>query len=198
MSTYTQEELQAQIAEAVGPVAQELADLKASQEQAAIEARMNELAEQHEAEKADLQAQLDHATAEAEAAKRAHDELVAFLEEETAKAEALAVLDARRQEVKVVVAEIFSDEEYIETNLDRWASMDVEAFEAQVEDWKAAQAAMKVEDTDKEEEKVDPLESTAMQASSDGAADSSPDMTAIRRSLARNRRGVSQVGATTR
>ena len=192
MSTYTQDELQQQIADALGPVAQELSDLKASQEQAAIEARINELAETHDAEKAELQAMLDQAKAEAEASKLAHDELVAFLEEEAAKADAEAALDARREEVAAVVADIF-DDKYIEENLDRWASMDAEAFEALSHDWTAAKSAK----TEESEEKPDPLATTAMQAHADDTA-GTVDLAAIRQALTRDRQGVRSVGATTR
>lgn len=191
MSTYTQEELQAAVADAVGPIQSELDELKASQEQAAIEARITELAEQHEAEKAELQAQLDQATAEAETSKRAHDELVAFLEEEAAKAEAEAARSARREEIKDVVSAIFS-EEYVEANIDRWASMDVEAFESLAADWKAVEAQKE----EAEDQEKDPLATTAMQASTDGAP--TPDLAAIRQGLARNRQGVRSVGASTR
>lgn len=191
MSTYTQDELQAAIADAMGPVQQELTDLKASQEQAAIEAQLNELAETHDAEKADLQTQLDQAKTEVEASKKTLDELVAYLDEEAATVKAEAALDARRTEVQLIVAEFFTDEEYIEKNLDRWASMDVEAFEDVTEDWKVAQAAKPV----KGDVKPDPLVQTAMQASSNESTVSIAD---ARKALQRDRQSMRSVGASTR
>jgi chromosome segregation ATPase len=149
--THTDEDFEA--------VKSELEELKASQEQAAIEARIDELKSEHETALADLQAQLDTAQASLDAKTAQYDELVAFLQEEADRAEAEKQMEARRGEVAERVSEIFSDEEYIAANLDRWVAMSDEALEQNLSDAKAAQQAISSAGSERK-----PLESSAMQA----------------------------------
>lgn len=186
--TYTEDELQAEIA----GLRNELDEIKASQEQAAIEARITELTESHEAQVAELQAQLDTATAAAEATKQQYEELVAFLDQEAAAAAAEEALKARREEIKTLVSDYFN-EEHIEANLDRWASLDVDVLDALVEDWKAAAAAAAKPAVDEEEGGPD-LTSSAMQAGLDQDS-SQQDVADIRRSLHRQRHAIRTVGS---
>lgn len=137
-TTYTQEDLDSAVAEAVatatGPLAEELADLKAAASEEQINTRIAEV-------RAELQAQVDQATAEsttaaAEAAqaKEAHDNLVTYLEALKAEAEAqeeqARVKTERLDKIKEVAS--FKDE-YVEANAERWAAMDEDAFSAMVE-----------------------------------------------------------------
>jgi DNA repair exonuclease SbcCD ATPase subunit len=189
VTTYTKEELDSAVAEAVAPLRDELEALKASQDEAAIEARINEMTEAHEAQVAEIQGQLDTAKAELEAAVAKYDELIAMIEQSEKDREAAEALEARRVEVKAAVADTFN-EEYVEANLDRWASLDAEAFEAILADWKAAAKAMA---TDKDGKET--LVSTAMEIGS-GDGDEGPSVSDIRRGLHRNRNEVRRVGAT--
>ncbi len=188
--TYTDEDLQALL----GPVQEELATLKASQDQAAIEARIEELTTKHQDELAELQDKVDSAAAEAEASKNAHDELVAYLDEEGARAVAEAALVARRDEVKAAVAGTFS-EEHIEENLDRWASLDAEVFEAMLIDWKAAATAAVAVTPDEDKKDEKPIASSAMTASADDSHEPA-NMSDLRRNLLRDPSAVKSVGAT--
>ncbi len=190
MSTHTEEELQSAVANAIKDVSDELTTLKASQEQAAIEDRINELVTSHETEKAELQSQVDTATAATEAATRQHDDLVAYLTEEGERQEAEEALATRKEEVAASVADTFSDE-YVAENLDRWAALEAEAFEAMLSDWKAASATKPATEGDTKE----PLVSNALTASAD-SSEGEPTVSDIRRSLHRNRHAFRNTRAT--
>jgi DNA repair exonuclease SbcCD ATPase subunit len=186
-NTYTEEDLQAAVQAALAPVQAELSEIKTSQEQAEIDARFAELTEAHEATVAELQAQLDTATAEAEAEAAKHDELVAYLQDLASAEAAQAALEARRTEVAAAVADIF-EEDHVKANLDRWAAMDDEAFQAFVADFSAVKAD-KADDT-----KPGKFTSTAMKA---GLGDDNPDdVGSIRRSLHMQRRDIRTVGGS--
>lgn len=186
--TYTDEELQAILA----PVQDELAELKASQDQAAIDARVEALEVKHQEALAELQDKVDSAAAEATASKQGYDELVSYLDEEGARATAEAALVARRDEVTAAAAGTFSDE-HIEESLDRWASIDAEVFEAMLVDWKAVAAAAVAPKDDKS--KDEPIASSAMTAGADGSHEPT-NISDVRRNLLRDPRAVKSVGAT--
>jgi len=188
VSTYTQDELEAQISAAVTPIQAQLDALLASQEQAVIDARISEMAETHKSEVAEIQEKLDKAMADVEAAKAAREELVSFLESEQAEIDAKVALDTRSKAVASKVEGMFS-KEYVESNLERWASLDEEAFEAMLADWKAANTS-----TSSENKNSGPV-STAMENSTDSGQ--SKDVSAIRRALQMNRESVRAVGAST-
>lgn len=180
--TYTDEDVAAMLA----PLREELAELKASQDQAAVEARFAAQETAHAEAIAELQLQLDQAKAEAAASQQLHDDLVAYLEEEGAKAEAEAALAARREEVKAAVADIF-DADHIEANLDRWASLEADTFDALVADWTAIRGAK----ADSKAEAETPISSTAMET----AAQNTNEGKTSYLNLLRNPAAVRAVGA---
>lgn len=197
MSEITEEQVQARISEATASLQAKLDEMLASQDQAAIDARFAEQAEAHEAEKAELQAQVDAATAAAEAAQKAHDDLVALLAEEQEKVERAAAFETRKAEVVEIVGDRFSAE-YVEANIDRWASLDAEAFEAQVADWEATAVALQEAAKAAAKpatEKSEPV--TAMTAGAEGDLEGGPDVASVRKELGRNRSAVRAVGTRT-
>lgn len=136
--TYSQEELDAAIAAAVKPLEETLQEVKAGQEQSEVEQRHAKEKAELEASIADLQTQLDTATLKASEAEKKHDELVAFLEAEQAKAEAAAEIARRREERLAAVKQVASfPDEYVEANADRWAAMADEDFVAMTDGFKA-------------------------------------------------------------
>ena len=192
MSQLTEEDLQAAVANATKPLQEELAALKASQEQAAIEGRIAEMAEAHEAAIADLQSQLDVATAAATAAEQRYTELTSFLAEEQEKSEAQAALDARMEEVRAAVASRFP-EDYISDNIERWAALAAEDFERMLSDMDVAAKAATSEKSQPAFTQ-DLLSSTAMTASADVGGTSAPNISDVRRNLMRNRHSVRSIG----
>lgn len=196
MSTFTEEQVQHEVAKATASIQAQLDEIMASQSQAAIDARFAELAETHAVEKAELLAQVDAAVAAAESAQKAHDELVAFLAEEQEQAEATAAFEARKAEVAETVGSRFSAE-YVEANVDRWASLDAAAFEAQVADWEAT--AVAIQEAAKVAEKSTTEKSEPVTAMTAGAEDveGGPDVASIRKDLGRNRQAVRSVGTRT-
>ncbi len=197
VSTYTQDELDTAVAEAIQPLQAKLDALLAEQGLAEFETRLTEMTEAHEAKVAELQAEIDSAVAAAEAAKAEHDGLVSYLNEIQETEAAEAAFEARKAEVAAVVANLFSDE-YIAERIDGWAALEAEAFEALVADWTAAVEATKaslakVESDDDTATTDDPPASTAMQHGSDEGERSVAD---IRRSLHTRGNEVRTVGAT--
>lgn len=190
VSTYTQDELETQISAAVTPIQAKLDELLASQEQAAIDARTAEMTETHKSEVAEVQEKLDKAMADVEAAKAAREELVSFLESEQAEIDAKAAFDTRREEVASLVEGTFS-KEYVDSNIDRWAALEEDAFEAMLADCKAINSTSGGTSTKKNPAPV----STAMVNGAD--LGQSKDVSEIRRALQKNREAVRAVGAST-
>lgn len=142
VTTYTEDDLKQAVADAVAPIQARLDALTEEQGQAEFESRLAEMTEAHEAKVAELQSEIDTAKAAAEAAEGQYAELVGLIEEaKAAEAEAEA-LATRKEEIKEAVASLFS-EDHVEANLDRWAALEVEAFESSLDDWTAAAAAVK-------------------------------------------------------
>lgn len=195
VSTYTQDELNAAVAEAVADIQAKLDALTAEQGLAEFETRLSEMAEAHEAKVAELQAQIDAAMASAEAATKERDDLVALREAEQVAAEAAEALAARTEEIKAVVAGLFA-EDYVTANLERWAGMEAEAFEALLVDWQAAAEAAKAPKADdKTDEKLNATASTAMQTSAD-ADGGERSIAEIRQGLHTRGHDVRSVGAS--
>lgn len=168
-TTYTQEDLDSAIeqavAEATKPLSEELADIQAAASEEQIETRIAEVRAEASATEETLTAQVEEATAKAAEAQEAHDSLVALLEatkaEEDAQAELTRVKTERLDKIQEVAT--FEDE-YVEANADRWAQMDEDAFSAMLE----ALGSVKSEtSTEGESESDDSLKATAMTASSD-------------------------------
>lgn len=141
--TYTEAEhtaaLANAVAEAVKPLEEKINAFSATQQSAEVDSKIAEVTAELTAKLEEAEAARDTAVLEAQSAKTAHDELVAYLDgvatEEAAKAE----VAERRDERVGKVAEVANfPEDYVKSNADRWAGMDSEAFEALLEDYKAA------------------------------------------------------------
>lgn len=162
--TFSEAEVQALVQAEVAKteaLQEELDKIKNSEEAAAIEARIAEATEAAKAEVAEMQAKLDEAVLMAEAATREKDEVLTWLEDEDKKAKEAAELAARKDERTQKIAEVASfPEDYVAENVDRWAALDDEAFEALLQDYKtvAEKASSK-----KPEDKQIPTQ-TAMKA----------------------------------
>lgn len=142
VSTFTQEQLDAAVAEALAPLQAELDNIKAGQEEEAVNARITELETAHAAQVADLQSQLDTATLKADTAEKQYNELVEALEAAANAEVEAAIFAAVREERIAQVKEVASfSEEHIEASADRWAAMDEEHFTASLSDWAAVAAA---------------------------------------------------------
>lgn len=155
--TFTQDEFDAAVAEAVKPLQEELKTFKAQASQSEVETRIAEM----ESSLKELQSKLDAAVLEAEKAKQDKEDILAKQEADRVAAEAATALAARRDErlAKVSAVATFPDE-YLQSNADRFAAMSDEDFEAAIEDWKTI-GAKKVET----EEAVELPRQTAMVAS---------------------------------
>lgn len=184
--TYTEDELAAAVAEAVAPVADELATLKASREAQEVEARIAALKAELEAAKAEVETQLDVVTAERDAAKGEYENLVAYLDAEVARQAEADAFAAKRDERIARVKEVASfTDEYVSERADKWAALDDEAFESLVEAIEAAKEAK----TDGSSENKIPA-STAMTATRDESG-SGPSVKDVRRDvMGLNLRGI--------
>lgn len=143
--TFTEAEAQSlvanAVAEAVKPLEDQLTEFKGSQQTAEIEAKIAEAHAEGDAKVEELQKQLDTAVIEAQTAKDALEAQTAYLTDLAATAERDAEVARLRDERVEAVAEVASfPEDYVKTNAERWASMESEAFEALLEDYKAAGA----------------------------------------------------------
>lgn len=139
--TFTKDEVEARVAaavaEAVSPLAAELDAIRSGEEAAAVEARIAEAKAESEAAVAALQAELDAKAIELEAKSQELAELVSLLEAEEARLAEEAALAARIEERVAAVTEAGAfSEEYVQENAARWASMDDEAFEVALADYK--------------------------------------------------------------
>lgn len=142
MSTFTEEELAAKVAEAVAPLQAKITELSASHEQAEVEAKIAEAITPLNEQIVELQSKLDAQVLETEAAKTELAEMVGFLETAKADEEAAKELASKREERIALVKEVASfPEDHITANADRWASMDEEAFKASLDEWKLISAA---------------------------------------------------------
>lgn len=164
--SYTEEELKTKVDEAIAAATKELLakvqelesvknaketeakDLQAKVEElegvksaSEVEAKIAEAKAEMETKVSEIQAQLDTAVLEGEKAKTELAEVVAWLEAEAKAQEQQAQLASRRDERLAKVAEVASfPKEYVESNADRWASLDDDQFAALLEDYKAVGA----------------------------------------------------------
>ncbi|MGE3468193.1 MAG: hypothetical protein AB7J13_14845 [Pyrinomonadaceae bacterium] len=144
MSTFTQEDLDAAVADALAPLQQKLKELQESHQESEVEGRIAAAKAELETRITDLQGELDSSVLKVSEAERRYDELVAFLDSERVAQEAAAELAARKDERLVLVKEVASfPDEYVAANADRWAGLADEEFEALVNDWKAISVARK-------------------------------------------------------
>lgn len=157
--------LEAQVEELTAKVA----ELTAAAGDAEVEARIAAAKQDLESQISELQAKLDTAAVEAETAKQALADTVAYLEAEEAAIEQAAALEARKADRIARVKEIASfSEDHLEANAARWAAMDDETFEATLADWKAV--AAKVTAAKDEDDKDDVPATTALTASAERKA----------------------------
>lgn len=151
--TYSEDEVRAQVSaavdQAVGDLRTQLADLRSSQEQAAVEARITEAVAEAvtplTAQVTDLQTQLDAATLEAAAQTTRADGLQAAVEQAATD----AVIASRRDERLAQVKEAAPGfkEEYLTANADRWAAMEEPEFASRLEEYRAASTGVPAGDT---------------------------------------------------
>lgn len=148
VSMFTQEDMDAAVANAVTPLKDTIADLQKKMEaEAAADAHASEKAEL-EAKINEFQVQLDKAVLDATSAKTEYDNLVAFLNETIAAAEAEEAQKAKKAgRVQKMKTYAFSDEQ-VEERADRWAAMSDEEFDTYVSDLEAlgAKAVAEAED----------------------------------------------------
>jgi hypothetical protein len=156
MSTYTKEDLDKAVAEALAPLQKELDDMKQVQAQSETANAIEDLKAEHavaltaaEESIKDLQSKLDAAVLEAQSSKEESTQLVAYLEgivaEETEKAEKEQIKAERLEKLKSSVS--FPDE-YLEANADRFAAMSQEDFDAALADWLVVAPAKEQESTE--------------------------------------------------
>lgn len=148
MKTYSEDELRAEVdravAEATGPLSAQLAELQGKETQAHIDAAVAAAVDEAQGRITELEASLDAEVIKANQATEQYDQLVTFLAEKAAEAERQALVAARRTERVGQVSEVANfSEEYLESNADRWADMDDEAFTAYLADLQATTEAAK-------------------------------------------------------
>jgi len=142
-TTFSQEQVDAMIAEALTPMQEELSVLRAKSDAEEVETQIAALTEQYDSEVAEIRSQLDAKVLEAAAATAKYDELVTMLED-AATADAEAAERAERLESRLAQIEEVANfpEDYIAAQSDRWAAMSDEAFEATLADYTAVAAGM--------------------------------------------------------
>ena len=138
MAEFTQEDLDAAVAAATKPLEDRISQMLTERGESEVEQRIAEAKAELESKITDLQAQLDTKVLEVEEARKASDDLSAYLQAVAAEQEQAAEIARLREERLATVREVASfPDEYVEANADRWASLPAEAFEALVNDWKA-------------------------------------------------------------
>lgn len=168
MKTFTEEELNAAVAAAVAPIQAELETAKEAQADKDVDDRVSEVKAEADQAVADIQGQLDEAMVQKGAAEKALEDTKAYLESVRADEEAAAAHAAALESRKAAVAELalFGDE-YVETNIERWAALADEDFDALMADWKTvAESAKSNSSEGAEEESSD----TAMNSTRDTAS----------------------------
>lgn len=139
--TFSEDEVQtlvdAAVAAATAPLQSELETFKTSQEAAEVETRIAEARAEIEAQVAELTTRLDAAVIEAAQAKTAHDEILSWLTAETEREQQETAAAERRDARIAQVAEVVSfPEAYVTERAAQWASLEDEAFEALLADYK--------------------------------------------------------------
>lgn len=140
MTTFTQEQMDAAVAEATAAseaLAKRVAELEAAQQETEVGKAVAEATAPLSTEIADLQSKLDEAVLARQAAEEAKTNLENWWAEQiTAHQEAEAAAARKDERVaKVKEAASFPDE-YLEANADRFAAMSDEDFEARLEEWR--------------------------------------------------------------
>lgn len=148
MSTFTQEQVDAAVAEAV-----QAATEKMAADQAALQAKVTELeSAQQETEVgqavaaattplneriSELEAELDAATVAKAAAEQAKAEVETFWAEAIAETEKTAELEAKKAERLEEIKDFKLPDEFVAARADSFAAMSDEDWAARIEEWKA-------------------------------------------------------------
>lgn len=141
--SYSEDEVQALVTAAVADATKELSteldSFKSTQTAAEWEAKITEAKAELEQQIEQLKSELDTKVIEAEEAKKAHEGLVAQINEENEKVKLEAEVEARKADRVKAVSEAVPSfpETHLTENAERWAKMDDEAFEALLTDYKA-------------------------------------------------------------
>jgi hypothetical protein len=163
----------ATIAELIAKVA----DLEAAATAQADNDKLSELEASHAASleegqaKLDaVKAELDVATAKAEASETKYDELVSFLDAEVAAAEQAASAEARKEERVTAIKAVASvSDEYVAKRADEWSALSDEAFASLVDDLKAVAVAKP--ETSSDDSNDDSVPATTAMATGDTDTD---------------------------
>lgn len=140
MTTFTKEQVDAAIAEAVtkatAPLQEKIATLETASEESKVGSAVAEAVEPLQAQIATIQAELEAAVQAQKVAEDAKAETDKFWAEAIEKAEAEKVAAARKDERLAKVREVANfPEEFITKNADRYAAMSDDEFNARVEEW---------------------------------------------------------------
>lgn len=140
MGEFTQEEVDAKIAEAIAAATDALknriTELEAAAQETEVGQAVAEAVAAKDAEISELQSKLDEAVAAKTAAENKLGETEQFWADAIAAHEEQEAFSARRAEriAKAKEAGIFEDE-YLEENGDRFAAMEQEDFDARLSEW---------------------------------------------------------------
>lgn len=165
MKTYTEDEFNKAVADAVAPVKAELETLKSTLTESKVEDRVAEAQAEADEKVAEAQAGLDNAKAAQSVAEKTLEDTVAYLTQiederaEEAKREELRA--SRRSSIEELA---LYDEDFINSKLDFWVSLSEDDFAALVESIKvtAEKAAEKAKASEQESDNdgSDVLDST--------------------------------------
>ena len=136
--TYSQEEVDRAVAEAISDLQAELDKVRQSESARALEEAVEAAKQELQAQIDELQTKLDTAVVETEQARAERDKVQADWDAEKAEAEEAQLLASRRESrlAKVKEAACFPDED-LEENADRFVAMSDEDFEARLAEWAA-------------------------------------------------------------
>lgn len=140
MGEFTQEEVEAKIAEAVAaatdPLKNRIAELETAAQETEVGQAVAEAVAAKDTEISELQSKLDEAVAAKTAAESKLGETEQFWADAIAAHQEQEAFAARRAEriAKAKEAGIFEDE-YLEEHADRFAAMDQEDFDARLAEW---------------------------------------------------------------
>ncbi len=142
--TFTKEQVEAQIAEAVRPLRDQLAELEKAAQDTEVGKAVTAAVEPLNDQIAEMQAKLDDAEVRATAAENAKTDLEAFWAKAISdQEEAQARKDREVERVEAAKAAGVLSEEYITANAERFSSWSDEEFAARLEEWTAVAAQAK-------------------------------------------------------
>lgn len=153
--TFTKEQVDAKLAEALAPLQAKLDELESEKNEAAVDEKIAEAQKAADEKVVAIQADLDaakiaQAAAEQErdAAQKSLTDTLSYLESEKEAAEAAAEAESKKAErVEAVKEAAAFDDDYLQANAERWSKMDEELFTATLEEYKvlSAKAGKKTE-----------------------------------------------------